>query len=432
MPEVALYIPCFNAEKTICACLEAVLKQSYPLKEVVVVDDGSTDATFQIVSRYPVKFIRHEENKGLAAARNTAIKHIDMEFVASLDSDCVPEKDWLKNLMKGFNMADAAGVGGKLVEAFCLEAPDLWRSVHMKQYWDRQDQEPPFLFGSNTVFRRDALVRAGLYSEELKNNYEDVDISKRLKKSGYVLIYEPEAVSRHLRKDTASSLLDRFWDWQLGYYREENFYGSPERFLFKLKENIGLANRYIEEDKAGGREQLLYLDFLLGFHHCLKDFAYFVAGEQGAKTPPSGDCLLSSWLTLIDLVFFYRLDASKESLPTLIPEKNGLLQNFFALNLIAGRLIKETFENESFKKIFYSDLLVSLYGIKDDSLSEYLLRLAGGEAYWDGFLKKSHAGLDMLFLQNLFSHLEEWLHHLKYRLPGLISIIEDSVQREAC
>ena len=68
-----------------------------------MVDDGSCDKTIQIVSQYPVKIIRHKANKGLAAARNTAVKNIKTDFVASLDADCLPEPDWLLRLMNKFN-----------------------------------------------------------------------------------------------------------------------------------------------------------------------------------------------------------------------------------------------------------------------------------------------------------------------------------------
>ena len=61
MQEVSLYIPCFNAAETIHLCLEAVFKQKYPLKGVLVVDDGSTDETVDIAAKYPVKIIRHKK-----------------------------------------------------------------------------------------------------------------------------------------------------------------------------------------------------------------------------------------------------------------------------------------------------------------------------------------------------------------------------------
>lgn len=310
--KVGLYIPCFNAEETIQSCLEAVFKQAYPIKEVVVVDDGSTDRTIEIVSKYPVKIIRHTNNKGLAFARNTAIKNINTEFIASLDADCLPDSDWLKQLMKRFDSPKIAGVGGRLLEIYSSSVFDLWRAVHMKQYWGDKETNPPFLFGSNTIFRKKALINIGFYNENYKNNYEDVDISNRLKKTGYVLLYEPKAIAHHLRNDDICSILNSYWRWNSGYYQKKRYYSNLKSFVFKVKDNIGLANRYIEEDIVSKRYQLLYLDFLLALHHSLRDFEYFISQNNQKNLYITDSSLSYFWLALLDLTFFYHLNSKKK------------------------------------------------------------------------------------------------------------------------
>ena len=89
--KVSLYIPCYNGEEHIAACIEGVLNQFRKPDEIFVIDDGSTDRTAEIAENYPqVTVIRHEENKGLAAARNSAIAASTGDYVASLDADCGP------------------------------------------------------------------------------------------------------------------------------------------------------------------------------------------------------------------------------------------------------------------------------------------------------------------------------------------------------
>jgi GT2 family glycosyltransferase len=178
--------------------------------------------------------------------------------------------------MERFDSSRIVGVGGKLLETYTSSVFDLWRSVHMKQYWEDREVTPPFLFGSNVVFRREALINIGLYNEAYKNNYEDVDICNRLKEKGYVLIYEPKAIAHHLRTDDICSILNSYWEWNSAYYQKKGYYSNSENFISKLQDNLGLANRYIEEDIAFERYQLLYLDFLLAIHHSLKDFEYFI------------------------------------------------------------------------------------------------------------------------------------------------------------
>ena len=422
---IGLYIPCFNAENYIGDVLKGVFKQSLLPDKVIVIDDSSTDKTAQTASSFPVKVIRHKKNKGLAAARNTAIRNINTEFIASLDADCVPGPGWLEKLMKRLDSPEIAGTGGRLLEMHSSTVFDFWRSVHMKQYWEKEATAPPFLFGSNTLFRRQALVKVGLYNEGFKNNYEDVDICRRLKKKGYLLTYESKAIVHHLRHDNIYSILNNYWRWNSAYYQKKEFYSNPKSFSRKLKDNIGLANRYIEEDIASKRFPLLYLDFLLVLHHSLKDFEYFTfQGEQEYLNYS----LLSLWLSLLDLTFFYHFDSGKNSFSTLIPKQDTFLQNFFVLNLILGRFIQERFKNKKLEKILYRHLLTSIYGIDDTYLLNKLLDLIELHPDWSQFCKKMHPNLDTLFLKDFYSNFQNWLDSLMFNFPKIIQMIEVSAQ----
>mgnify|MGYP003392739461 CR=1 FL=1 len=423
--QVGLYIPCFNSEQTIQPCLDAVFKQEYQLKEVLVVDDGSCDKTTQIASKYPVKIIRHKTNKGLAAARNTALRNIKTEFVASLDADCIPDPDWLLRLINQFNSPKVAGIGGKLLEENVSTVFDYWRSVHMKQSWGEKAIASTFLFGSNTVFRKEALAKVGYYDKEFQSNYEDVDISKRLKKKGWILIYEPKAIARHIKRDNIYSVFNSYWQWNLCYYQKKRFYLNLEKFIFKIKDNIGLANRYLEEDLASGRHQLIYLDLLLALHHSLKDFEYFTyrGHKQHLSYAP-----ISYWVSLVDLTFFYHLEPSSVDMATLAPKTNALLQNLFALNLILGKFIDEGFKDSRFKETLSRHLLASLYKIDDAYLLEKLLNLIEFHDDWSGLSTKQQPNLNTLFLKEISLAFQAWLKDLIYRFPGIIEILRDSAE----
>lgn len=421
--KIGLYIPCYNAERHIRNVLEGVFSQNLTPDEVVIIDDCSTDNTIEVIRPYPVRLIRHKQNLGLAACRNAAIRDMEQDFIASLDSDCVPENAWLNRLISRMGSSEIAGAGGKLKERYTDTVCDLWRSVHMKQHWDDIKEEPPFLFGSNTVFRREALLKAGLYNEDFGNNYEDVDICSRLKKKGYGLIYEPEAICHHLKEDTLNSLLNDYWRWYLAYYQKESFYENEERFLFKLKENLGLANRYIEEDIASERKNLLYLDFLFAIHHCFKDLEYLCyRGKQRALR----DLRLSFWLCLIDLSLFYHLDTSEGKLSTLIPKETALLQNFLALNMVLAKLIQGNFKSPKFKKLLYRDLLGSLYNLDDKYLSDKLSDMVDLHSEWDKLLRKKQPNLNILFLENLTLNFSDWVEYLGFRFSEIFEEIKAS------
>ncbi len=420
--KIGLYIPCFNSAGTIKFCLEGVFKQTLAPAEVVVVDDGSTDATSEIASSYPVRVIKHKGNLGLAAARNTAIKSLGTDFIASLDADCIPEPGWLEHLMEVLNSSPAAGAGGRVLESYSSTIFDTWRLVHMKQDWGEEKSSPPFLFGANTVFRRKDIVELGSYNVKFRNNYEDVDLCNRLKKSGHTFLYEPKSVVHHYKSDDLYSLLNAYWKWNFAYYHENKYYSNKEKFIFKLKDNLGLANRYLEEDMHARRHRLLYLDFLLAIHHSWKDFEYFISHgkeESGSYLP------VSYWLSFLDLNFFYHFDRKKNNLSTLMHKSNAFLQNFFALDLLLGRKIQEKFKGD-FKKLLYKHLLLSVYRIQDCYLLDRLLALSDLSPDWSGLLGKNHPHLDRIFLENLSVNFQRWLEELTDRFRNITHMIEIS------
>ncbi len=427
MKKTSIYIPCFNAASTIACCLEAVLKQDYPVEEIVVVDDGSSDGTGQIAGRYPVRLLRHQYNLGLACARNTAIKSIESEYIAALDADCIPESTWLSSLMRGFDNPNIAGAGGKLVEDNISSVFDLWRSVHMRQYWDDPLRPPEFLFGSNTVFSKKALSLVGFYNEQLKNNYEDVDLSRRLSSLGYGLSYQPQAVCHHLKKDDLASLLNTYWRWHVRYYQEKEYYSAPESFAFKMKDNVGLANRYLEEDLVCARVELIYLDFLLVFHHCLKDLELLIFQGKD-ELGRASDHLLSSWLALLDLAFFYQYALAWDNIPTFLYPRQEFAQSILAMILVTAKGIKDRFKNIDFQRELYRDLLTCVYAVSDSKLLEKLIILVERHPDWSGFLTKKHAYIKSHFL-SVADNIDLWLQNLIDRFPGIIPMLEMSQEK---
>ncbi|NQT89938.1 MAG: glycosyltransferase family 2 protein [Candidatus Omnitrophica bacterium] len=422
--KIGLYIPCFNAEKHIGATLKGVFKQRLMPDEVVVVDDASTDDTARIVSRYPVRLVGHKRNKGLAAARNTAIKSIDADLIASLDADCVPEPDWLSLLSKRVRAGKASGAGGRLAEAHTTTVFDLWRSTHMRQYWHKKQTQPPFLFGSNALFCKEALMKAGLYKEDLRNNYEDVDICQRLKKKGCKLSYEPKALAHHQRRDSAYSVLSGYWNWHFPYYQKKGYYSSEKRLKAKIKDSIGLANRYMTEDIKARRYRLVYMDFLLGFHHVVKDFEYYLYQKNGARPDATS---LSCWLSLLDLTFSYHYFRGKQ-LTSLAKKDLSFQQNFFAMNLVLGKVVRDHFSRSLHKRLF-RDILMTTYKIKDSKLVDKLHNLVTLHPDWNDLRKKNHPNLREYFLDAVYLNYHKWLNSLAASYPKAISMIEAAAKR---
>lgn len=101
-PKVSFIIPAFNAEKSIAQCLEAIFGQVNTVTyEVIVVDNGSSDRTFEIVKNLPVR-VFFEGNRGAASARNRGLQEARGQLIAFLDADVIIARDWLYEAMKVF------------------------------------------------------------------------------------------------------------------------------------------------------------------------------------------------------------------------------------------------------------------------------------------------------------------------------------------
>jgi GT2 family glycosyltransferase len=266
---VSLYVPCYNVERFIGPCLEAALAQSVPFDEILVIDDGCRDRTVEIAARYPVRIVRHERNRGLAAGRNTGLREARNELVAALDADCVADRRWLATLLPEMADAGVVGVGGRLVESVQESLADRWRLAHMSQHWgDQRLAPPPCLYGNNTLVRRAAVLATGGYDERYRTNGEDIEMSRLLRLAGGRLVYRPDAVVNHLRQDSLRSILDTYWR-----YRSFGLNLHTERLtLLNVARHVGYSmtlrdvRKVLWPDLLHGEWRLLGIDVLLPFY----------------------------------------------------------------------------------------------------------------------------------------------------------------------
>jgi glycosyltransferase involved in cell wall biosynthesis len=111
-PKVSVVVACYNGAATLRGCLESLSRLSYPDYEVILVDDGSTDATHEIALMFPqVRYI-NQPNHGLSVARNTGITAARGEIIAFTDADCRADEDWLYYLVGDLSSGRFTGMGG--------------------------------------------------------------------------------------------------------------------------------------------------------------------------------------------------------------------------------------------------------------------------------------------------------------------------------
>jgi glycosyltransferase involved in cell wall biosynthesis len=290
IPRISVYIPAYNVAEFLPQSIESLQAQTLPPDEILVIDDGSRDNTPEIAARYPkVTLIRHEKNRGLAAARNTAFKTARDELVASLDADCIADANWLASLAAHFADPKITGVGGRLVEGVQRTVADRWRAAHMPQEWGPEPiREPKFLFGCNNLFRKSAVLEAGGYDEAMRTNGEDADISRRLRKRGGQLLYDSHARATHLRHDTTHSILDACWRWRFfgsRWYSQGMSLRSVAGHALKI--HTRYAAELVASDLRARRFELLGIDFLTLFYFPYREFQLWRLSRTNPSALPS-------------------------------------------------------------------------------------------------------------------------------------------------
>jgi GT2 family glycosyltransferase len=287
---ITAYVPCYNAAETIVRCIEGLLAQTYAANEILIVDDGSSDGSEDLARRYrEVRVLRHEKNRGLGAARNTAFQAARNEWVAAVDADCVVQPRWLESLVSALADARVGAVGGKLVETILDSAADRWRAAHLSQ--DRGDARfvnQGALFGNNLLLRRAVWAQAGGYDERFRSNGEDVDISKRIRACGFDLVYEPSAVVHHLRRDTVTSAQAMFWRYREGFDRTLKLDDVWRNWRY---EHFGRARTAWRGDWSAKRFDLLPMDALAFFYPVWLDFQHM---KRGRRSRPATDLPLGA------------------------------------------------------------------------------------------------------------------------------------------
>lgn len=215
---VTVGIPCYNGALYIGAVIESVLEQTRLADEIVVVDDGSTDDSAQIISKYPVKLIQHNTNLGVASARNTILNVARGDIIVFIDADAIAAPDLLSVLCQGYTSEVIGGVGGQGIEVNIRSLADRWRKRHASQSHGYKPKYVGFLFGLCMSFRADLLREIGGFNPRFRTNGEDIDVSLRVVGRGYRLLYLPAAKVYHQRTDNVISLKRTMAAWYQAAY----------------------------------------------------------------------------------------------------------------------------------------------------------------------------------------------------------------------
>ncbi len=214
---VCLVIPAYNAATTLRQCLGATapLLEQGQLSRIIVVDDGSTDATPDIAAEFPVTCIRRD-HAGRGSARNVGWRAATEDVVWFLDADCVAEPDALEKLLPHLDDPKVGGVGGSF--AGSATQPLLASLIH-EEIIERHRTMPRrvnFVATGNAAYRREVLERVGGFDEAFLRA-QDADLSYRVRAAGLELAFAPNSRVCHAHETRCRPYLKT--QLQQGYWR---------------------------------------------------------------------------------------------------------------------------------------------------------------------------------------------------------------------
>jgi GT2 family glycosyltransferase len=254
---VSVTIVTYNSGRFIKRCMESVLEQSYEPKEIIIIDNASTDGTKDILEQFADRctVVFNDENIGFAAAQNQAINMSSGDWVLTLNPDVLLLQGFIQCLVDAGNMDPRVGsVCGKLLAiraTFDLHETPLIDSTGiyfnpMLRHLDRGSQEVDnghyvnfeYVFGATAaaaLYRRDMIDRISIDGEFFDHDFfvyrEDADVAWRAQLAGWRCLYTPVARGYHVRTVLPGK--------RRALPKEINMHSVKNRFIMRMKNISG-------------------------------------------------------------------------------------------------------------------------------------------------------------------------------------------------
>jgi GT2 family glycosyltransferase/tetratricopeptide (TPR) repeat protein len=224
--KVSVVVPNWNGMRFVGMCLDSLAKLDFEDYEVIVVDNGSTDGSREMIEeQYPhVRLLKLPDNMGFAIACNEGIKASNAEYIVLLNNDIEVTPDWLKELYEGMERHPECGMG--TTKMMFLDQRDVFYNTgDLFHSWSAgggrgqgekdlgQYDREEYVFGACAgagIYRRDFFNKVGLFDEDFFIFAEDVDLNMRGQLQGLKTVYLPKAKVYHIGTATVGLYSDRY------------------------------------------------------------------------------------------------------------------------------------------------------------------------------------------------------------------------------
>jgi len=249
-PLVSIIVPAYNEEVNVVSSLNYLLKCDYPNFNIIFVDDGSKDKTWEIVNK---EFENHsiiklftKENGGKASALNFGIEKTNAEFVVCIDADTKLAYNAISLMMKHFLMQstpleEIGAVAGVVKVGNEVNMLTKWQSIEYitSQNFDRKGlayaNAITVVPGAIGAFKKEAIDKAGGFTTDTLA--EDCDLTIRILRAGYKVTNEPKAIAYTEAPETVKQFMKQRYRWSFGVM--QTFWKHSDQLFGKKNKNLG-------------------------------------------------------------------------------------------------------------------------------------------------------------------------------------------------
>ncbi len=248
-PNISIIIPAYNEEKNISRCIDSIYGSDYPLHkmEIMVVDDGSTDNTKNIVKGCKDILLLNQNHKGKSEALNLGTRHAKNDFIVSIDADTILDKKCIKELVKPIKNPN---IGATTGTSKVKNISNIWTIFQNIEYHYNNLIRKSFssvfnngiwFFGALACYRKSAIEKIGYFKKDTLT--EDMDIALELYKAGYKTFHVHNAFSYTIVPSTFKELYSQRSRWWMGVLQSL----TKNRKLFSHKSSPSILFLYINQ-----------------------------------------------------------------------------------------------------------------------------------------------------------------------------------------
>ena len=310
LPFVSIVIPAYNEEAKIDDCINSLLNLDYPkdLFEIIIVNNGSTDKTEEIVIRYKSIRYFYLPKANVFEARNKGFSVANGELIASTDADIIVEPDWLIHLIAAFENEEIGAAYGVIMAGFFqnnwVERIDCEirnpKFEFSKMLLPPASEFLPHFSTGNVMLRKNVFKQVGEFDlpDTASVGFEDMDLSWRITLAGYKLRRAPDAIVYHRNLSSIKELLFKMAlsikHWEQFTYLYRNLFGKKnyafENPITLLIKSVGEIFCYLIGNFTGKDEYQKQKHIYTAAHYCgsaLGRMAHFIwvmgHGERSFK-----------------------------------------------------------------------------------------------------------------------------------------------------